>query len=93
MKTAYRNPWHNPRDTHSGPEMYETDARPFEHAGHVIYQRIKGHVWDVVKDGVCVAQMAGPNGARDKAELLAGLISFDAYRTRGVERGKAMAGR
>ncbi len=51
-----------------GPAAYETHARPIEHAGCLIYQRIKGCVWDVVRDGVCIAQRAGPRGAREAAE-------------------------
>jgi hypothetical protein len=62
--TRYRNPWFNPRDRHYGPAFYETDATPSECNGFLIYERVKGHVFDVVKDGACVTQMAGPNGAR-----------------------------
>jgi hypothetical protein len=76
--TRYRNPWHNPRKPHYGPEFYETDAKPVEHAGCLIYHRINStqpiasgaHVFDVVKGGVCVHQMAGPNGARRAAESI-----------------------
>lgn len=62
--TRYRNPWHKPGKPEYGPAVYETDARKVDYKGFSIYQRIEGHVWDVVKDGVCVTQMAGPNGAR-----------------------------
>lgn len=67
----YTNPWHNPHDPKYGPAMYETDAEPFEHAGHLIYERIAGRCWDVVKAGVCVTQRAGKRGAMEGAELYA----------------------
>lgn len=47
-----------------GPVMYSTEVKPKEYKGHLIYERIAGSVWDVVKDGVCLTQRAGPNGAR-----------------------------
>lgn len=65
MFTAtYKNPWHNPRTNTYGPAMYETDVAPKEYRGYLIYERIPGHCWDVVQDGVCLTQRAGPNGAR-----------------------------
>jgi hypothetical protein len=66
----YRNPWHEPRDPRYGPAEYETDARPVKHAGCLIYERIRGHCWDVVKDGVCRTQRAGPAGAREAAAAI-----------------------
>jgi hypothetical protein len=52
---TYKNPWHKPSfGFHYGLELFETDAKPVAHVGYLIYERIKGHVWDVVKDGVCV---------------------------------------
>jgi hypothetical protein len=74
MKTTYKNPWHKkyPADERKsiGPEFYETDSVPVEHVGFLIFHRQES-VFDVVKDGVCVAQMAGPNGAKRRAEELA----------------------
>jgi hypothetical protein len=67
-EARYKNPWHKANTTDYGPEYYTTTVKPIEHAGHLIYQRIEGHVWDVVKDGVCINQMAGPNGAKQAAE-------------------------
>lgn len=61
---TYKNPWHKPTKPEYGPAMYSTDVKPVEYRGYLIYQRIHGHVWDVVKDGVCITQRAGPNGAR-----------------------------
>lgn len=66
--TRYRNPWHraDARDMY-GPEFYETDAAPIAHAGSLIYERIRGKVWDVVRDGACVTQRAGLDGAKEAA--------------------------
>jgi hypothetical protein len=64
MRTSYKNPWHNPRTGQYGPPVYETNVKPVHYKGYQIYQRIEGAVWDVVKDGVCVTQMAGPRSAR-----------------------------
>lgn len=69
MITHYKNPWHNPRLSHYGPEFYTTDETPEEYRGYLIYNRTPC-VWDVVKDGACVTQMAGPNGARQAIDKL-----------------------
>jgi hypothetical protein len=66
--TTYKNPWHKPGKPEYGPAMYETSAQPIEHASCLIYQRIPGRVWDVVKNGVCLTQRAGINGAKQAAE-------------------------
>jgi hypothetical protein len=68
--TTYINPWHNPRTNTYGPAEYVTDAKPTEYKGFLIYERISGHVWDVVKDGRCVTQRAGLNGARNYIDQL-----------------------
>ena len=68
----YKNSWHKPSQPMYGPEFYETDAKPVEVNGCQIYQRIHGQVWDVVKDGVCLTQRAGPRGARDYIDSLDG---------------------
>lgn len=69
--TTYTNPWHKlGRDY--GPAEYSTNAKPESYRGHLIYQRITGHVWDVVKDGVCVTQLAGPRGAREAIDRILG---------------------
>ena len=65
MSATYRNPWHKPGNPSYGPAEYQTDAKPVQYGGCLIYQRIPGHCWDVVKDGVCLTQRAGPRGARD----------------------------
>lgn len=68
--TTYSNPVHKPLKPEYGPAIYSTDAKPAEYRGYLIFQRIKGAVWDVVRDGVCVSQMAGPNGARTAVDQL-----------------------
>ena len=75
MTTAiYRNPWHKPRDRMSSPQFL-CDVRPAKYRGYLIYHRIRstvrgGDVYDVVKGGVCVSQLAGPNGARRKIDKI-----------------------
>lgn len=61
--TTYRNPWFKPGKPEYGPAEYQTDVEPAEYRGFLIYRR-NSVVWDVVKDGACVGQYAGPNGAR-----------------------------
>jgi hypothetical protein len=61
--TSYLNPWHKPGKPEYGPPAYETDVKPAEYRGFLIFHRLP-QVWDVVKDGRCVTQRAGPNGAR-----------------------------
>ena len=78
-KTTYKNPWHKkyPADgwrKSLGPEFYESDSEPVEHRGVLIYRRQEfGYpIFDVVKDGTCVNQLAGPTGAKRAIdELLA----------------------
>src|SRR3990167_10685280 len=62
--TKYLNTWHRPNSNY-GPRIYETEAKPVEYAGCLIYERIKGHCWDIVKNGVCVHQRAGLRGAKE----------------------------
>ena len=78
MKTTYINPWHKPTKRDCGPAFYSTDATPKEYKGCLIYHRINStgtiesgsHIFDVVKDGVCIGQYAGPNGARSFIDKL-----------------------
>lgn len=69
---SYTNHWHNPLNAIYGPAVYVTDAKPVLHAGCELYERIPGPVgrcvWDVVRDGVCIHQRAGLNGAKRAAE-------------------------
>ena len=71
MSARYRNPWHTPGKPEYGPPEYTTGVKPTEYRGYLIYQRISGHVWDVVKDGVCITQRAGINGAKSYVKTLA----------------------
>lgn len=70
--TTYQNPWHKPHNDMYGPAAYTTDVRPTEYRGYLIYQRVTGRVWDVVKGGVCLHQMAGPSGARQAVDRIVG---------------------
>jgi hypothetical protein len=67
---TYSNPWHKRYKEEYGPEYYETKVNPIEYKGHLIFQRIEGRVWDVVKNGKCVTQRAGLNGAKRAIDLL-----------------------
>lgn len=64
----YINPWHDPRNTHSR-SSFETDAKPLEYKG---FQIIKwhDHEYHLLKDGKLVSMLAGPNGAKAKADEL-----------------------
>ena len=53
-----------------GPENYSTDEKPVLYRDHLIYERIEGCVWDVVKDGSCITQLAGLNGAKRAIDKL-----------------------
>lgn len=68
---TYKNPWFKGvGKPEYGPEVYTTSVKPFEYRGYKVYERIIGRVWDVVKDNVCVTQMAGPDGARRAIDKL-----------------------
>lgn len=69
MTASYRNPWHKPGEACYGPAEYTTDARPVAFAGCLIYERIRGVCWDVVRDGACLTQRAGFYGAREAATV------------------------
>lgn len=62
---TYRNTFHNPHDPQYGPREYTTDAVPVEYCGFLIFERIPGKVWDVVRNGECITQRAGLQGAKD----------------------------
>lgn len=59
----YKNPFYSPNYQNSTP-VIQTDAKPIEYNGYLIYERIKGGCFDVVKDGVCLTMRAGLNGAK-----------------------------
>lgn len=58
----YRNSFYDAMHGYD-PEIYKTDVKPVEYNGYLLYQRIKGRCWDVVKDDVCIGQYAGRAGA------------------------------
>lgn len=65
----YKNPFYSPKILGSQPEI-ETDVQPIEYKGYLVYERIRGSIWDVVKDSVCVTMMAGLNGAKQAIDEL-----------------------
>jgi hypothetical protein len=72
--TRYRNSFHKPSDATYGPEFYETNAKPVEHCGLLIYQRLP-KCFDIVDDGVCIGQYAGINGAKNAIETRFGRVT------------------
>lgn len=68
--TTYKNPWHKDGKG-SGPEFYETSAKPIEYRGHQLFHRIPGRCCDVVKDGSCVAQRVTVRGAKGWLDFIA----------------------
>lgn len=60
---AYQNSFHKPGRPEYGPEYYVTDAEPVAYRDHLIFQRLR-ECFDVVRDGVCIGQYAGLNGAK-----------------------------
>lgn len=59
----YKNPFHSPKNMDSKP-VITTDAKPIKYKGYLIYERIKGVCFDIVKNGICVCMRAGINGAK-----------------------------
>lgn len=66
---TYKNPWHKPRQPMYGPAHYRCDAAPIEYRGFQIYRRLP-ECFDVVKNGVCIHQRAGLNGAKRAIDAL-----------------------
>lgn len=67
--SRYRNPWHKSGQPQYGPAFYETTVQPTKYRGYQIF-RIHERHYDVVRNGVCVHQMAGPNVARKAVDKL-----------------------
>lgn len=65
----YVNPWHRPEHPMYGPKNYTTCVSATLYKGYKIYHR-EVAVWDVVKDGVCITQMAGMGGAKRAIDKL-----------------------
>ncbi len=69
---TYINPWYNPEEPEYkriGPRLYTVRSTPKIYRGCLIY-RISKEWFDVVKDGVCLTQRAGPNGARQAIDKM-----------------------
>lgn len=63
----YRNPFHSPGRPEYGPPEYVTEVSPRHYRGFEIYHR-GIEVYDVVQDGTCLGQFAGPDGARSNID-------------------------
>ncbi len=71
---VYRNGFHDPSrysDSITNAPTIRTTARPQNYRGFQIFKVWKNR-YDVVKDGVLVRQMAGPNGARGEIDKFLG---------------------
>lgn len=55
-----------------GDKVLKCDKEPVNYNGFLIYERAKGTVYDVVKDGACIGMYAGLNGAKRNIDLKSG---------------------
>lgn len=69
VTNSYKNPFYSPKHSDSKP-MIITDAKPIEYNGYLIFERIKGICFDIVKDGVCVGMNAGIKGAKKRIDAI-----------------------
>jgi hypothetical protein len=62
------------KDSRGAAISYSCETAPEEYRGYQLFTRINGvpgsQVIDIVKDGVCISQYAGPNGARRAVNLM-----------------------
>jgi len=65
----YKNKFYSPKYQDSKP-VIETDAKPVEYKGYLIYERIKGVCFDIVRKGVCISMCAGLNGAKKEIDKI-----------------------
>ncbi len=81
--TEYVNPWAGLGER----GIYATDAPGIAHAGCLIYH-VKPQQWDVVKAGVCIAQLAGLERAKKCAEAVEDLMfpTYEDVRERMLQR-------
>ena len=80
MKTEiikYKNSFYKAKENNPySPEYFNynpgTGEGVEEYKGHTIYARWDRFAlcYDIVKDGICISQMAGPNGAKRKVDEL-----------------------
>lgn len=68
---TYTNPFYRPHYQGS-KQVITTSVKPEEYKGLQIF-KINAQNYDVVKDGALVAQMAGPNGARNRVDAIVSL--------------------
>jgi len=66
MTYRYRNPW---AKSYEPQEYVRNCPPPVEHAECQIYHVLPDQ-WDVVRDGVCIAQRVSLDGAKYAAELV-----------------------
>ena len=64
---TYLNPWHKPQDASYGPKFYTCEGDPTEYRGFQIFHRI---AWELVKDGVCIAQRGSKRNCQGFADLI-----------------------
>jgi hypothetical protein len=65
----YKNTFYNQTVNDSKP-VIQTEVTPKEYKGYLIYERIKGVCFDIVKDGACIGMYAGVNGAKGFIDTL-----------------------
>ena len=78
METVkYKNPWYKAKERNPySPEYFRYNSGSGdgieEYKGFTIYARWDRFAlcYDIVKDDICISQMAGPNGARRKIDEL-----------------------
>ena len=68
VRSAYRNSFYN-KNYSDSREIIETEAKPIEYKGYLLYHRIKGVVVDLVKNGVCVGMCQTFEGAKRRIDL------------------------
>lgn len=73
MTLTYKNPWAKPHE----PQEYARNVEPFTHAGCLIFH-VLSEQWDVVKNGVCIAQRVTKSGAMCAADSVSDLL-FPSY--------------
>jgi hypothetical protein len=71
MEYRYKNPWAKSYE----PQEYIRNCQPpIDHAGCKIYH-VLPEQWDTVKNGVCIAQRCGLEGAKHAADLVSDMES------------------
>lgn len=71
MRYEYKNSWYETlgrKNLSHDPPVYSTNVTPTEYKGYLIFERIPKTCFDVVKEGVCISQCMGLNGAKRRIE-------------------------